>query len=210
MESQKHNSKLLFAGILSALAASLCCITPLLALVAGVSGAASTFSWLDPFRPWLIGLTLIVLGFAWYLKLRPKKEAINCNCDEGEVAKKPFIQSNSFLAVVTLVVTILLSFPYYSHLLVPRPANASVETTIPMVHQVKLDIKGMTCQGCESTVNHVLSNKKGVISTVASYDKGQAEVSYDPAVVSPETLRSAIEEEIGYQVTDMKIIELNK
>lgn len=62
----KTDKKLIGAGLLTAIAASLCCITPVLALVAGTSGLASTFSWLEPFRPYFIGLTILVLGFAWY------------------------------------------------------------------------------------------------------------------------------------------------
>ena len=38
-------------GLLAALAASLCCITPLLVIVGGLGGVASTFSWLEPLRP---------------------------------------------------------------------------------------------------------------------------------------------------------------
>ncbi len=52
------------AGLLAALAASLCCITPLLAVVGGLGGVASSFAWLEPFRPYLIVLTVGVLGFA--------------------------------------------------------------------------------------------------------------------------------------------------
>jgi len=70
----KTDNKLIGAGLLTAIAASLCCITPVLALIAGTSGLASTFSWLEPFRPYFIGLTILVLGFAWYQKLLPKKK----------------------------------------------------------------------------------------------------------------------------------------
>ena len=60
----KSENKLIGAGLLTAITASLCCITPVLALIAGTSGIASTFSWIEPFRPYLIGLTILVLGFA--------------------------------------------------------------------------------------------------------------------------------------------------
>ena len=70
----KTDKKIIGAGLLTAIAASLCCITPILALIAGASGLASTFSWLEPFRPYFIGLTVLVIGFAWYQKLRPKKQ----------------------------------------------------------------------------------------------------------------------------------------
>jgi hypothetical protein len=69
----KREKKLIGAGLLAAITASLCCITPVLALIAGTSGIASTFSWIEPFRPYLIGLTILVLGFACYQKLKPQK-----------------------------------------------------------------------------------------------------------------------------------------
>ena len=67
------DGKLIGTGLLTAIAASLCCITPVLALIAGTSGLASTFSWLEPFRPYFIGLTILVLVFAWFQKLKPIK-----------------------------------------------------------------------------------------------------------------------------------------
>ena len=107
----KRENKLIGAGLLAAITASLCCITPVLALIAGTSGIASTFSWLEPFRPYLIGLTILVLGFAWYQKLKPQKE-IDCECETDE--KPKFIQSKKFLGIVTVFAIIMLAFPYYS------------------------------------------------------------------------------------------------
>lgn len=70
------------AGILSAFAASLCCITPVIALLAGSSSIAANFLWIEPARPYLIGLSLAVLAFAWYMKLKPAKtNDIDCNCE---------------------------------------------------------------------------------------------------------------------------------
>jgi mercuric ion transport protein len=89
----KTDNKLIGAGLLTAIAASLCCITPVLALIAGTSGLASTFSWLEPFRPYFIGLTILVLGFAWYQKLKPQKK-IDCNCDTTE---KPKFYANKII-----------------------------------------------------------------------------------------------------------------
>ena len=110
----KRENKLIGAGLLAAITASLCCITPVLALIAGTSGIASTFSWLEPFRPYLIGLTILVLGFAWYQKLKPQKE-IDCECDTddlpaGKEGKPKFIQSKKFLGIVTVFAIIMLAF----------------------------------------------------------------------------------------------------
>jgi mercuric ion transport protein len=72
-------SKSLFgASLLAALAASLCCITPLLAVVGGLGGAANSLAWLEPYRLYLVALTVGVLGFAWYRQLRPAPTAVPC------------------------------------------------------------------------------------------------------------------------------------
>ena len=80
---KKSSNKLIGMGLFTAIAASLCCITPVLALIAGASGMASTFSWLEPARPYLIAVTILVIGFAWFQKLKPRKE-INCDCEIDE------------------------------------------------------------------------------------------------------------------------------
>jgi hypothetical protein len=101
----KSDSKLIGAGLLTASVASLCCITPVLALIAGSSGIASTFSWIEPFRPYLIGLTVLVLGFAWYQKLIPiaigTQKEIDCECETDENPK--FLQTKTFLGTVTVL-----------------------------------------------------------------------------------------------------------
>ena len=82
--SNKSNSPA-YLSIVTAITAFVCCITPLLAILAGSSGLVSTFSWIEPFRPYLIVLTIGILGFAWYLKLKPKtQEEIDCACEEAK------------------------------------------------------------------------------------------------------------------------------
>ena len=67
------NRKLIGTSIITALTASICCVMPVLAIFAGTAGLASTFSWLAPFRPYLIGIAVIAIGYAWYDYLKPKK-----------------------------------------------------------------------------------------------------------------------------------------
>ena len=76
MISIKSSGTFTGAGALSAIAASLCCITPVIALLAGSSSIAANFSWIEPARPYLIGLSIVVLVFAWYLKLNQLKQMI--------------------------------------------------------------------------------------------------------------------------------------
>ena len=52
----KIDKKLIGASIITAIAASLCCIVPVLALFSGASSVASLFSWVAPFSHTLLDL----------------------------------------------------------------------------------------------------------------------------------------------------------
>lgn len=107
--------KKIITGVLASFGASLCCITPVLAVVSGSSTLASSFTWLEPFRPYFIVLTVLVLSYAWWDKLRVKNIDIECNCEE-ENGKISFWHSKLFLALITLFSVLMLAFPYYNAL----------------------------------------------------------------------------------------------
>ncbi len=196
------------AGLLAAIAASLCCITPVLAVLGGLGGIASTFSFLDPLRPYLIGFTAIILGYAFYIAYKPKKEDdVECACeDEENPATKNFLNSKTFLWIVTGVSILMFTFPSYSHIFFPDTNNNIVLVNESNVREAKLYIEGMTCTGCEESVNYTLRNKDGVLSAVSSYETGIADVKYDKSKVQPEQLAQASKEEVGYKVIRYKII----
>lgn len=201
-------SKSVGAGLLVAITASLCCITPVFATLAGIGGVAATFSWMEPFRPYLISLTILVLGFAWYQKLRPRsQEEIDCACDEGE--RPSFWQSKRFLGFVTLFAVLMLAFPSYSGIFFPNNSNASKVIVVKEsdIQNAELSIKGMTCTGCEHSVNTALNNSEGVLEAFSSYESGVASVKFDQSKVSVDQLATNVEEATGYTVTDKKVID---
>lgn len=198
----KSENKLLGAGVLTAITASLCCITPVLALIAGTSGIASTFSWIEPFRPYLIGLTVLVLGFAWYQKLKPKKE-IDCQCETDE--KPKFIQSKTFLGIVTVFAVVMLAFPYYSGIFYTNTEKQIIVVDKSDIKTVQFKINGMTCTGCEEHVNHEVYKLDGIINSKASYENGNATIKFDQAKTNEMEIEKAINS-TGYKVTDKKEI----
>ena len=196
----KSDKKLIGAGLLTAIAASLCCITPVLALVAGTSGLASTFSWLEPARPYFIGLTILVLGFAWYQKLKPKKQ-IDCNCETEE--KPKFIQSKMFLGIVTAFAIVMLAFPYYAHIFYPKTEKQVIVVDNSNVQTVEFTISGMTCASCEEHVNHEVNKLSGIIKSSTSYENGNSIVEFDNSKTNITDIEKAING-TGYTVTDKK------
>ena len=71
----------------------------------------------------------------------------------------------------------------------------------------ELSIKGMTCTGCEHSVNAALNNSEGVLEASSSYESGIATVKFDQSKVSVDQLATNVEEATGYKVTDRKIIQ---
>lgn len=205
MKTEK--SGLMGAGLLSAVAASLCCITPILALVTGASGVASTFSWMEPFRPVLIALTLAVLAFAWYRKLKPKPiNAVDCVCEDEK--KPPFLQSKKFLGIVTLFAVAMLAFPYYGHVFYPSKEVPQVSTSTNIVpknfQQVSFKVRGMTCQSCGEHIEHSVNQLPGINHVNADFKEGTTAVQFDPAKTNKEQLVQAINS-TGYKVqTEIK------
>ncbi len=196
----KSDNTLIGASLITAVTASLCCITPVLALIAGSSGLASTFSWLEPFRPYLIGLTVLVLGFAWYQKLKPNKE-IDCHCETD--SKPKFIQSKTFLGTVTIFVGLMLAFPYYAHIFYPKTEKQIIVIDKSNVQTVEFSISGMTCAGCEKHVNHEVNKLSGIIKSTASYENGNAIIEFDRTKTNTAEIEKAINR-TGYSVTSSK------
>ncbi len=201
----KNVNKLLGASLLTAITASLCCITPVLALVAGTSGIASSFSWLEPIRPYLIGITILVLALAWYNKIIRKsfgnRKEMNCEC-EPELKPK-FNQSKTFLGIITVIAIVMLAFPYYSNTFYPNTAKKAMVATKSEIKTTEFKISGMTCAGCELHVDHEVNKLDGIVNSKSSYENGNAVIEFDSTKTSETEIESAINA-TGYKVTAKK------
>ena len=84
---EKTKTRLIAAGgILGALAASSCCVVPLVLFSLGISGAwMGNLTALTPYKPYFIALTLALLGYGYYLVYRKPKVA----CADGAACAKP-------------------------------------------------------------------------------------------------------------------------
>lgn len=197
---KKNNYKIILTGIFTAIAASLCCITPIIALIAGTSGFASAFTWLEPFRPYLIGLTIFFLGFAWYQKIKPKKQ-IDCNCETEKKVK--FIQTKTFLGITTVFAIIMLAFPYYSSIFYPKTEKQIIVVDKSNIQKLEFKISGMTCNSCAEHVNHEVNKLTGIINSNSSFENGNAIVEFDNSKTSVDEIIKAINS-TGYLVTNKK------
>lgn len=192
------NKKAIITGVFAALAASSCCIPPVVAAIVGVGGASSALSWMEPFRPYLIGLAIVAIGYAWYSNLKPKK-ADDCGC---EIEKTKWYQTKTFLIGMTLFAALSIGFPYYSGVFFTSDNTTNMSTVNKNnISEVKISIDGMTCVGCEHHVEGAVNNMQGVLESSASFDSGTAIVKYDKSKLNKEEIGEAIEAATGYKIT---------
>ncbi|MFT5513246.1 MAG: mercuric ion transport protein [Bacteroidia bacterium] len=196
----KSGNKYIGAGVLTAIASSLCCITPLLALVAGTGSFATAFSWLEPLRPYLICFTVLVLGFAWYQKLKVKKE-MDCDCEEDE--KQSFLQGKTFLGIVTVFAILMLAFPVYSKIFYPNNEKGQSVIDRSNAQTIEYSIAGMTCESCQNTIEFKVNTIQGVFDSKASYKHEHATVSFDTTITNSAEIEEAVNA-LGYTVTSKK------
>ncbi|ADF54325.1 putative mercuric transport protein [Zunongwangia profunda SM-A87] len=153
---------------------------------------------MEPFRPYLIGITILVLAFAWYQKLKPKtQEEIDCACDEDE--KPSFFKSKAFLGIVTIFSVLMLAFPYYSEIFYPDNKKDIVVVSQSDIQTIKFDVEGMTCAGCEESVKHAVNQLDGILDVIPSYENKNTEVKFDNTKTSKEDIEKAINS-TGYKV----------
>ena len=183
--------KKLLTGVLAAIGASLCCITPVLAVLAGSTGMASSFSWMEPFRPYLIALTVVILAYAWWDKLKPQKQGIECACDSDEAGQVSFWYTKTFLALITLFSVVMLSFPYWGDTFISSDKQA-IQIEKQNLQKIEIDIEGMTCKACEATIEKVVLDTGAVGSVKASSDDKNPFISFDKTKTTVEEIAKAI------------------
>ena len=190
--------KLIGTTIITAIAASLCCITPILALIVGTTGIASTFFWIEPFRPFLIALTILALLLAWYQKIKQQKQEIDCDCKEEN---QTFLNSKKFLLYVTLYAGLMLVFPYYSQIFHPKTSQDKIHVKESNISEIEYNIKGMTCIGCEAHLENEVNKLDGIIVVKANHEKGNTIIKYDKTKIANNDIENAVKK-TGYKIID--------
>ncbi|MCG6146580.1 MULTISPECIES: mercuric transport protein MerTP [Leptospira] len=190
------------AGFLLAISSSLCCVSPIVGVIGGFSGIASTFTWLEPYRSFLIILSIVIFSLLWYnVFTKSKKSVLDCDCQRSIFNR--FFSSKLWLIFVTFLSLFLFLFPNYSSIL--NPIN-DVKEKIESEHLVvvEFEISGMTCAGCEFSVNNALVELSGVSKVTSDYKKGVSEIVYDKRKVGIQEFKDIIQNKVGYRVINIK------
>jgi mercuric ion transport protein len=98
-------------AVLGALAASSCCIAPLVLFALGVSGAwIANFTQLAPYQPYFLAGTAVCLAWGYRLVRRSRKRA----CADGEMCARPLpnrvVKAGLALATILVIGALALDF----------------------------------------------------------------------------------------------------
>jgi mercuric ion transport protein len=184
----------LVSVVLTALAASACCILPLVLGVAS-AGTLGLSAALTPYRPYLIGVTLLLLCRAFYAAYRPTT-ASTC-ATEGDCAPDGRTSTGrstrAMLWAITAFTLVIMAYPQIAaprvraqmSVVPPGPATAAVQTAT-------FSVGKMDCEACSGQIVDALQKTTGVYDAQVSFGAKRAVVRYDSTRVSVPQLRSII------------------
>lgn len=101
-------------SVMSGILASACCIGPLAFALLGIGGAAAAQR-LEPLRPYLLALTVVLLAAAFYFTYRPP--AAECGPDGSCEMPRTNRAGKVTLWLATVLVVVSTTFPYYAEYL---------------------------------------------------------------------------------------------
>ena len=102
--------KTAWLSVVTALAASVCCIGPVVAVTLGASALTAVAVRFEPYRPVFLTLTLALLGFAFYGVYRP---AIGTCSPDGTCPPTANRRTRRLVWFAAVVVLSFITFPYY-------------------------------------------------------------------------------------------------
>lgn len=180
-------SWILTGGFLSALVASLCCIGPLVAVVAG-AGSFVAAGWFERWRPAFLAVTATLLALAWVLTLRARRIA----CSDATCATPRGSRwTTGVLIFSTVIVGAVAMFPRIAQTAVGRSAGATSERAEG--HVLRVRIPTMDCAACALGIEGTLKRVPGIRTAVVRYETKEAEVVYDPATISATAVMAKID-----------------
>ena len=169
-------------ALFSAVSLKLCCWGPLLLTgIAGISGSSVYFSWLVVLKPYLLVIAFLSLGLTFCQVY--KKKRLN-DCDNCKTDKPSFFKSKFYLWLVAAFVVVMTLVSYYPQIFHPTVTKGIVATNNSHIQNVKLNIEGMVCSGCEENINRSVNKLDGILGINTSHIKETSEIKFDKTKTS--------------------------
>jgi copper chaperone CopZ len=187
------------AAVLAAIAASSCCIAPLVLAALGIGGAGA-FVTLASYRPYILSVTIVLLAVGFYLTYRRPTATVDgdaCACERPKVGRA----GRWGLWIATLAVVLLAAFPTLAARLAGSRLDSHLAITSTSATQtVVVSVRGIDCEACAIHLKAAL-DKVGGLRKLDLDIPGQAvTVVYEPASGRLDAYVAAINA-LGYEAT---------
>lgn len=193
---------LLGASVAAAVGASLCCILPIVAAATGF-GAIAAGAAFEQWRPFLLGVTGLLLAAGFVLAYRDYTKA----CAPGSLcATTPMGRWSLFaLGTVATLVAGVAAFPYYSGTVaevVVGTSRPSHTVGSPALAKITFQIPDMDCPACVVVLSASLRKVPGVADAKLDVDSRKAVVTYDSATLNVAALEKLISD-AGFHIASV-------
>lgn len=205
MSAKQHDraKKLTLGGaVLAALAASSCCVGPLILAALGIGGAGA-FAALGAYRTYILAVTAVMLAGGFYLTYR-KPRAVTaggdaCGCEQPR--PKAGRAGKIGLWVATAVVVAFAAAPNLLACFASRGNDAAVATTAgTAVEHATIRVAGMDCEACSVHIRGALTKVGGFRDMKLDLKAQTVTVAYEPAAGRLQAYVAAING-LGYEAS---------
>lgn len=190
MEKGKISRLALIGAAVSGIFASLCCTGPVILALLGITGAG-IFSKFVSMRPFFIAVTLILLSSAFYLTYG-KREV---RCEDGTCRVEGTRKWNRIILYIAAFALLLLILFLYLNFTIKSSAQVQQAGE---VREVVIPVHGMTCTGCESSVEMAIKKVPGVIEVRGDYQKSEVFIRFDSRKADVDDFKKAVKN-AGYR-----------
>lgn len=185
-------------AVLAALAASACCVGPLLLAAIGVGGAGALAAF-GAYHPYILAATGVLLATGFYLTYRKPKAADACGC----VASPKKRAGRVALWIATVLVALLAFSPTLLARLAGNDSASSAEAAAiaaTKLETVTLRVEGMDCEACAVSLRRALAKAGGFHALMLDLPGQAVRVSYEPAPGRVEAYVEAIND-LGFEAS---------
>jgi len=201
--TQPDRAKKLTLGgaVLAAIAASSCCIGPLILAALGIGGAGA-FAVLGAYRPYILGATAVMLAGGFYLTYRKPRAAAEgdaCGCEKPN--PKAGRAGKIGLWFATGLVLVFAAAPNLIACIANRGHDAAVATTPgATVEHATIRVEGMDCKACGVHIRGALAKVGGFHNMTLDLEAQKITVGYEPGAGRLQAYVAAIND-LGYEAS---------
>jgi mercuric ion transport protein len=165
-------------AVLAAATAPSCCIGPLILSVLGIGGAGA-FARIAAYRPYVLGVTVVLLGAGFYFTYRvpPVVEGDACGCERSRWPRTGKIA----LWLATIAVVFLAAFPNLAGFVGGRSGPDLGADQTAMTEQVAIVVRGVDCEACAVQLKTALKKVGGFHDLTLDVRNQSIMVTYEPA-----------------------------